>query len=116
VLATGNAAEAVETAERYERSISLMITDVVMPGMSGRELAEQLAPRRPEMRVLFASGYTNDAIVHYGVLESDLLFLQKPFTPAVLAQKVREVLNSAPPSLIGKPPEDWVIWGKKPAR
>jgi CheY-like chemotaxis protein len=114
VLATGSPAEAVEMAELHKREIQLMLTDVVMPGMSGRELAEQLAPRRPEMKVLFASGYTDDAIVHFGVLESGLAFLQKPFTPVALAQKVREILNSASPKPTGKPPEDWVIWGKKP--
>ncbi len=116
VLATGSPAEAVETAEHHKGEIHLMLSDVVMPGMSGRELAEQLAPRWPEMKVLYASGYNDDVIVHYGVLESGLAFLQKPFTPVALAQKVREILNSAPPQSTGKPPEDWVIWGKKPAR
>jgi signal transduction histidine kinase len=116
VVSAGDPVEAVEAAERHKGMIQLMVTDVVMPGVSGRELAEQLAPRRPEMKVLFVSGYTDDAIVHYGVLEAGLAFLQKPFTRMGLAQKVREVLGCAPPQSIGKPPDDWVIWGKKQVR
>ncbi len=64
-----------------------------MPGMSGRELAERLAPRRPGIKVLFTSGYTDDAMVRQGVLESGVAFLQKPFVPETLARKVREVLD-----------------------
>jgi PAS domain S-box-containing protein len=95
VLATANSAEAVETAERYGGTIHLMVTDVVMPGMNGRELAARLASLRPEMKVLYMSGYTDDAIVRHFVLEPGLAFLQKPFTQKVLARKVRELLDSA---------------------
>lgn len=70
-----------------------MLTNVVMPGMNGRELTKCLASRHPEMKVLYMSGYTDDAIVHHGVLEKGLSFLQKPFTMEGLLRKVREVLD-----------------------
>ena len=73
--------------------VDLVLTDVVMPGMSGRALADQLARRSPGIRVLYMSGYTDDAIVRHGMLEPGLAYLQKPFRPDALAQKVREVLN-----------------------
>ncbi len=74
--------------------IHLLVSDVVMPGTSGRELARRLAPTRPDTQVLYVSGYTDDAIVHHGMLEPGLNFLQKPFTPAVLARTVRELLDA----------------------
>ena len=70
-----------------------MLTDVVMPGMNGRELTKCLASRHPEMKVLYMSGYTDDAIVHHGVLDKGLHFLQKPFNLEDLLKKVREVLE-----------------------
>jgi len=65
-----------------------------MPGMSGRELAERLGSKRPELKVVYMSGYTDDAIVRHGLLEQATAFIQKPFTPSSLARKVREVLDS----------------------
>jgi two-component system, cell cycle sensor histidine kinase and response regulator CckA len=70
-----------------------LLTDVIMPGLSGRELAIRLAPLRPETRVIYMSGYTDDAITRHGVLEAGLVYIQKPFTPELLARKVREVLD-----------------------
>ena len=73
---------------------SLLILDVVMPKLGGRELAERLRSVRPGLRVLFMSGYTDDAIIRHGVVAEGVAFLQKPFTPTTLARKVREVLDS----------------------
>jgi CheY-like chemotaxis protein len=94
VLVANRAREAAVLAERYAGPIQLLLTDVVMPEMSGRALAEQLAPLRPEMRVLYMSGYTDHAIVHHGSLDPDTHFIQKPFMPDGLARKVREVLDA----------------------
>jgi nitrogen-specific signal transduction histidine kinase/ActR/RegA family two-component response regulator len=77
--------------------IHMVLTDVVMPSMSGRELARKLTQKNPNLRVLYMSGYTDDIIAAGGVLEAGIAFLQKPFTPAMLAQKVREVLDAAAP-------------------
>ncbi len=93
VLVASGGREAIELSACYEGIIHLMVTDVVMPDISGRELATRLAPTRPDMKVLYMSGYTDNAIVHHGVLDSGLAFLQKPFAPADLARKVREVLE-----------------------
>jgi two-component system cell cycle sensor histidine kinase/response regulator CckA len=96
VVTAANPDEALAVAREFKGPIQLMVTDVVMPGMSGLQLAERLAPMRPEMLVLFMSGYTNDAIGHQGVLDPGTAFLQKPFTPNALARKVREVLDTTP--------------------
>ena len=94
VLVAGNGQEALALAAPANCRIDLVITDVVMPGMSGRELAKRLNGSRPGTRVLYLSGYTEDAIVHHGVLDPGTAFLQKPFSLDTLACKVREVLDS----------------------
>ncbi|HET7876843.1 MAG TPA: ATP-binding protein [Methylomirabilota bacterium] len=96
VLEARHGAEALEVSGKHQGPIHLMVTDVVMPQMSGRELAQKLQPLRSEMRVLYMSGYTDDAIVRHGVLGAGMAFLSKPFTPDALATKVREVLDGAP--------------------
>jgi CheY-like chemotaxis protein len=93
VLEARHGAEALEISNRHAGAIHLLVTDVVMPQMSGRELAQRLATLRPELKVLYMSGYTDDAIVRHGVLASGIAFLSKPFTPDALALKVREVLD-----------------------
>ena len=94
LLVAHDAAEALLIAERHLGPIHLLVTDVVMPKMSGRDLAKALAPARPETRVLYASGYTDSAIVRHGVLGEGIDFIQKPFTPEALGRKVREVLDT----------------------
>jgi PAS domain S-box-containing protein len=94
VLVAGNSEEALRVAGAHTGPIHLLVADVVMPGGSGRELARRLAETRPATKVVYVSGYTNDAIFQHGVLEPGLNFLQKPFAPAALARKVREVLDS----------------------
>jgi two-component system, cell cycle sensor histidine kinase and response regulator CckA len=95
VLEADNGQAALRIASAHPGSIDMLITDVVMPGMSGRELAKALGASHPQTRILFLSGYTEDAIVHHGVLQPGTVFLEKPFTLQSLAAKVREVLGSA---------------------
>jgi nitrogen-specific signal transduction histidine kinase len=95
VLDASDGPAALELSARHGAPIDLLVTDVVMPGMSGRELAERLAPVRPRMKVLYTSGYTDDAMVRQGVLTAGVAFLQKPFVPDSLARKVREVLDGS---------------------
>jgi CheY-like chemotaxis protein len=93
VLEAGDGEEALWRAGRHVGDIDLLVTDVVMPRLGGRELAERLAVERPGVRVLFLSGYADDAVVRHGVLEAEMAFLEKPFMPEALASKVREVLD-----------------------
>jgi two-component system cell cycle sensor histidine kinase/response regulator CckA len=87
---------AMSLAGAYAGEIHLLLTDVVMPGMDGRELSERLKKLRPTLKVLFTSGYTADVIAERGVIERGVAFLHKPFGPEELAQKVREVLDASP--------------------
>jgi len=95
VLEARHGVEALELSTRHAGTIHLLLTDVVMPQMSGRELSQRLATLRPDLKVLYMSGYTDDAIVRHGVLAAGIAFLSKPFTPDALALKVREVLDGA---------------------
>jgi PAS domain S-box-containing protein len=95
VLEARDGNEAVEVANSYHGTINLLVTDVIMPNVGGRELSERLARMRPQVKVLFMSGYTDDQLLQRGVLQSGSgNFLEKPFTPDALARKVREVLDS----------------------
>lgn len=94
VLEAAHGAAALELSERYKGVIHLLITDVVMPGLTGSELAQRLTDERTEMRVLYMSGYTDDAVILRGVLTEEMPFVQKPFTMAQLARKVRAVLDA----------------------
>ena len=84
---------ALEVAAAFNGHIHLLLTDVVMPDLNGRDLAQRLQAARPEMKVVFMSGYTDDAVVRHGILEEGIAYLQKPFTPASLARKVRVALQ-----------------------
>jgi PAS domain S-box-containing protein len=94
VLEAGGGEAAAGLAAAHPDPIHLLVTDVVMPGVGGRDLAGQLAARAPALRVLYVSGYTEDAVVRHGVLQAGVHFLQKPFSPLALARKVREVLDA----------------------
>jgi PAS domain S-box-containing protein len=85
--------DALEVAAAYQDRIHILLTDVVMPGLSGSELARRLQETRPDLKVLYMSGYTDEAIIHHGLLTSNLAYLQKPFTPLALGRKVRSVLK-----------------------
>jgi two-component system, cell cycle sensor histidine kinase and response regulator CckA len=81
--------------EQHPLTIHLLLTDVVMPGMNGRELAQQVVSMRPDINVVFMSGYTDDVMIHHGALDSRVTFLQKPITPDVLTRKLRQVLDDS---------------------
>src|SRR4029453_9446076 len=97
VLAASRGIEALQISELVEEEIQVLVTDVGMPHMSGHELAMRLRARRPALRVLYLSGYTDEAIAHHGIAEVNASFLQKPFTRAALATKIRDVLASRAP-------------------
>ena len=95
VLEAADGPGALALSEKHGGPIHLLLTDVLMPEMSGRELADRLILLRPETRVLFMSGHTENAIVHHGVLQEGIAFLQKPFRYEALVRKVRERLDAA---------------------
>lgn len=95
VLEARDGLDAVHVSNDYAGFIHVLLTDVVMPRMGGRELVERLMPVRPGMRVLYMSGYTDDALLHHGVVTgAGAWFMEKPFTPAALAEKLREVIEA----------------------
>jgi PAS domain S-box-containing protein len=100
VLEANRGEEALRLFLEQAEPIDLLLTDVVMPETSGKEVADRLSHKQPGLRVLFMSGYTDEAIVHHGVLDANIEFIQKPFTPAALAQKVRQMLDV--PELVSK--------------
>ncbi len=96
VLEAPDGEAALRLAQRHRGVVHLLLTDVVMPRLNGRELAERLVRLRPDVKVLYASGYTDDSVVRHGILESGTAYLQKPFSPESLARKVRDVLDAPP--------------------
>jgi CheY-like chemotaxis protein len=93
VLTAASPVEALDVVKTYTGSIDLLITDVIMPVMNGRELAKRLESNRPDLKLLYMSGYTADIIAHHGVLEDGIHFIQKPFSMRELAAKVRQVIE-----------------------
>lgn len=96
VIVAGSGADAIESARRHDGALDLLLTDVVMPGMGGRGLWEALTKVRPAMKAIFMSGYSDEAMLHHGILPAGTGFLQKPFAAYTLARKVRETLERHP--------------------
>ena len=97
VLQAGSGEEAIRVFTRFKEPIHLLITDVVMPMLSGKDVADQIESVHPETKVLYMSGYTDEAIVHHGIVDADIEFIQKPFTERGLTRKIREILDSESP-------------------
>jgi CheY-like chemotaxis protein len=95
VLEAEGGPQAIDLARKHSGQIHLLVTDLVMPEMSGRELAQELRKFLPDLRVVFASGYTDDAVIHSGALPAGTTYLQKPFTLGSLLERVKEVLGAA---------------------
>jgi CheY-like chemotaxis protein len=98
VLEASNGSSALAEAQEYPGCIDLLLTDVIMPDMTGKDVADRLRPARQEMKVLYVSGYSGEVIAHRGVLQAGVAYLPKPFTPTALMRKVRQVLG--PPAII----------------
>ena len=96
VLTASHALEAIRQTDSYQGDIDILITDVVMPDMSGKKLAETLVLSRPKLKILFVSGYTADHIAQHGVLEAGTNFLEKPYTRNQLMNKLQEIFTSEP--------------------
>ena len=101
VLEALDGAEAIDVAKRFSGEIHLLLTDVVMPGINGKELSERLIAMRPGLKVLFVSGYTANVIAHGGVIDQDIAYMAKPFSPDGLAAKVRKVLAAPAKPTVG---------------
>jgi CheY-like chemotaxis protein len=95
VLEAHDADSALGLVERKDMRVDLLLTDVVLPGVNGRELARQMQVRRPDIKVLFMTGYSRNAIIHQGRLDSDVELIQKPITQADLAARIRDLLDAA---------------------
>ena len=93
VIEARNGVEALSICQKEDFKFDLLMTDVVMPEMGGRELAEELKTRFPNLKIIYTSGYTDDAVVRHGVIEASTNFIPKPYTPAALAKKIRSVLD-----------------------
>jgi CheY-like chemotaxis protein len=96
LLVASRPSEAIELAARHQGKIDLLLTDVIMPGSNGRDLSRRLSEARPDLRVLFISGYADGTVTQHGILGPDIELLEKPFTPAALAHRVRETLDRPP--------------------
>ncbi len=94
VLEAADGQEALRLAKEYKEGIHLILADAVMPGMGGRDAVEQISAFRPEIKSLYTSGYTDTAMIKLGVLDKDIVFLQKPYDASCLTQKVRDVLDA----------------------
>jgi CheY-like chemotaxis protein len=92
-LSAASGAEALEMSKSHSGAISLLLTDVVMPNMNGRQLADKLLASKPDMKVLYLSGYTENTVIHHGIVDSSVAFLPKPFTRDALAKTIRNVLE-----------------------